>query len=166
MGVGGLIHSLFSMESIKEVIKLFRTLNIDNMLSDIMDKLDDDIINRNQADQLSFGIDALGQTIETLASGSGNVYAKYTIGERKAKGLQTSNVDLKVSGKFWKTFKVKKVTTGWEVTANFNLYDKDIRANFSTKYDFLGLTPFELEDLVFDKVFPELKKRIRKHLKI
>lgn len=136
------------------------------MLANIMDGLSDEIIERNQNDQLSFGIDALGQVIETLASQGSDVYANFTIKDRKSRGLQTNNVDLKVTGRFWKTFKVKKVSGGWEVVANFDLYDTDIRANFNTKYDFLGLTPFSLEDLVMNEVLPELNKRIRKHFKI
>lgn len=154
------------MESFQEVIDLFNGLDIDKMLSKIMDGLSDSLIEINQNDQLSFGIDTKGQVIETLASQGPNVYAEFTIKERKKRGKQTKNVDLNVTGKFWKTFKVKKVSEGWEVTANFNLYDTDIRSNFNTKFDFLGLTPENLEDFVLKEVLPKLEIEIKRFLKI
>lgn len=154
------------MESFQEIIDLVNSLDIDKMLSKIMDGLSDSIIEINQEDQLSFGIDAKGQIIETLKSQGSNVYAQFTIKERKKRGKKIKNVDLNFTGKFWQTFKVKKVSEGWEVTANFNLYDTDIRSNFNTKFDFLGLIPENLEDFVLKEVLPLLEIEIKKQLKI
>jgi len=153
------------MESFADYKKLF-DFSLTDMINDIMLNLSSSIIEINQVDQLDFGIDAKGQVIKTLKSKSPNVYADYTIGKRGARGLQTDKVNLKVSGTFWKTFKVVKVKGGWNVDANFNIHGEDIRANFDSKFDFTGLTPENLEDFVLSEVLPELGKRIKNKLKI
>ena len=144
---------LKTMESFQEVINVLNGLNIDSMLSKIMDGLSKSIIEINQDDQLNFGIDSKNQVIETLASTGSNVYAQFTINERIKAGKQIKNVDLNFTGAFWKTFKVKKVSEGWEVIADFSLHGEDIRTKFNTKFDFLGLTPENLQDFVLKKVF-------------
>lgn len=134
-----------------------------------MMELSNEIIELNQVEQLSEGIDALDQRIITFSAdeqNQGNVYSIFTMQERLIKGLQVSNVDLNYSGIFWKTFKVIKVSDGWEVQADFNLYGDDIRENFDTTFDFLGLTQNNLEVLVYDSVLPLLEKKIKEHLKI
>ncbi len=151
------------MESFAEYKKFFE-FSISDMINEIMMDLESSIIEINQVDQLSFGIDAKTQVIQTLKSQSPNVYAKYTIRERKAKGLQADNVDLNFTGGFWKTFKVVKVSDGWEVQANFNIHSEDIRTNFNSKFDFLGLAPENLEDFVLKEVLPQLEKRIKTKL--
>ena len=157
------------MESIREVIKLFESFNLKKIFDDIMKELSNEIIKLNQVEQLAEGIDALDQRIKTISAEEqrqGNVYSVFTIQERKAKGLQTDNVDLKVDGTFWKTFKVVKVSGGWQVQANFNVHGEDINDNFDSKYDFTGLTDNNLEVLVFNSIMPRLEIRIRQHFKI
>jgi len=134
------------------------------MINKIMLDLSKEIIELNQVEQLAEGIDAQGQQIKTLVAeeqGLGNVYSSYTIIERKAVGLQTDKVDLKFSGVFWKTFKVKKIKDGFEVTANYNVHGEDIRENFNVNFDFLGLTDDNLEYFALNEVFPKLEKRIK-----
>lgn len=127
-----------------------------------------EIIELNQKEQLSEGIDAKAQRIRTISAteqNDGNVYSHYTIFKRGADGLQTTNVDLKDSGAFWNTFKVVAVSEGWDVLADFNIHMDDIRDNFESKFDFLGLTPDNLDYFAFNIFFPELKKEIDKWLK-
>jgi len=157
------------MESFKEIIDLFEKFDIVPMFNDIMKELSKEIIELNQIEQLAEGVDALDQRIRTISAeeqGGGQVYAAFTIQERRAQGLQTSNVDLKFDGVFWKTFKVVKVGNGWQVQANFNVHGEDIRNNFDSKYDFTGLTTNNLEVLVYDSIMPKLEKRIRTYFKI
>lgn len=153
------------MESFAEYKKFF-DFSIQDILNDIMLDLSSSIIEINQVDQLDFGIDAKGQVIKTLKAQGSNVYANYTIAKRRDKNLQTDNVDLKNTGSFWNTFKVVKISGGWNVDANFNIHGEDIRANFNSDYDFTGLTPENLEDFVLSEVLPELEKRIKIKLKI
>lgn len=152
---------IMGIESFADYKKVF-DFNIQDILNEVMLDLEKSIIQINQIDQLSFGIDAKSQVIKTLKSNSPNVYANFTIKERKARGLQTDNVDLNFTGGFWKTFKVVKVQDGWEVQANFNIHGEDIRVNFDTKFDFLGVSPDNLEDFVLSEVLPKLENKINK----
>ena len=156
------------MESFLKIKKLFE-FSIPDMINDIMLSLNDDIIELNQVEQLSEGVDAKDQRIKTISAseqGAGNVYSFMAINERRAKGLQTDNVDLNFTGSFWKTFKVVKVNNGWNVEADFNIHGEDIRENFDSSYDFTGLTDENFDYLVNQLIFPELEKRIRKQLSI
>lgn len=154
------------MNSFLDYKKLF-DFSVPDMINEIMLSLSDEIIELNQVEQLSEGIDAKGQKIKTISAkeqGQGEVYSVWTIAERQAEGLQTDNVDLNFSGTFWKTFKVRKVRNGWEVEMDYTVHGDDIRDNFESKYDFSGLTNENLEYLVDTWVFPELIKRILKRV--
>ena len=156
------------MNSFADYKKLF-DFSIPDMIDDIMLSLNDEIIELNQVEQLSEGVDSLDQKIKTISSseqGLGNVYSVMAINERSAKGLQTDKVDLNFTGSFWKTFKVVKLSNGWEIQANFNIHGEDIRENFNSSYDFTGLTDTNLDYLVNQLLFPELEKRIKKRLYI
>ncbi len=156
------------MESFAKIKKLF-DFSISDMINDIMLGLNDEIIELNQVEQLSEGIDALGQRIRTISAAEeneGNVYSNFTIFKRGAEGLQTDNVDLKNTGAFWKSFKVVQVKNGWEIQADFNIHGEDIMFNFDSKFDFTGLTDDNIEFLVNQYVFPRLEKRIKAKLKI
>lgn len=160
---------LIEMESIKEIIDLLRGLDIEQMFNSIMDELSNEIIELNQIEQLAEGIDANGERIISISAEeqrTGKPYAFRTINERRAAGLQVDNVDLKVRGIFWKTFKVVKVNNGWEVQANFNIHGEDIRANFDSSYDFTGLTRGNLEVLVYGSIVPKLENKIKEYLRI
>jgi len=152
------------MESFKEVVDLFKKFNIERMFDKIMRQLSDEIIQLNQIEQLSEGIDANDTRIITKTAEfqrTGKPYSFQAINERRARGLQVDNVDLNFTGKFWKTFRVKKVKDGWSVEAKFNLYGEDIRANFDSSYDFTGLTQNNTEVLVYNSVMPMLEKEIK-----
>ena len=156
------------MNSFLDVVKIL-DFSVYDILDSVMLGLHPEIIKLNQVEQLAEGIDAKGQKIVTISAKeqkAGNVYAHYTIAERGSKGLQTANVDLNFSGKFWRSFKVIKITGGWLVTASFGMYGTDIRENFEAKYDFMGLTKENLNYLVHQYVFPEFSKRLRLKLKI
>jgi len=157
------------MDSIAPILKLFKNFNIQKMFNEVMKGLHNEIIELNQIEQLSEGIDANETRIITDAAEfqrNGFPYSTMAVNERRAKGLQVDNVDLNFTGKFWRTFKVVKVKGGWEIRANFNLYGEDIRRNFDSSYDFTGLTQNNLEQLVYSSVLPELEKKIRNYFKI
>lgn len=155
-------------KSFLEVKKLFR-FSIPKMINETMLELSNDIIELNQVEQLSEGIDALDQRIKTISAeeqGGGEVYSAFAIQERQAKGLQVDNVDLNFTGEFWKTFKVAKVSGGWMIQADFNIHGEDIHENFDSKYDFTGLTPDNLDYLVNQLILPRLEKKIKAKLGI
>lgn len=154
------------MESFLEIKKRF-DFSIPDMINDIMMSLSKDIIELNQVEQLSEGIDAKGQRIKTISAGeqkAGNVYGFQSIQERQARGLQVNKVDLNFTGIFWKTFKLIKITGGWLIEMDFTVHGDDIRENFESKFDFSGLTNDNLEFLIHHFLFPRLNKRILKRV--
>lgn len=156
------------MESFKDIKKLF-DFSIPDMINNIMLELNDEIISLNQVEQLAEGIDALNQKISTISANKendGNVYSHFTINERRIKGLQTNNVDLNFTGAFWNSFKVVQVKNGWEIQADYNIHGENIQDNFDSKFDFTGLTDNNIDYLVNQYVFPELRKRIKAKLNI
>lgn len=156
------------MESFSDIKKLF-DFSIPDMINDIMLGLSDEIIELNQVEQLSEGVDALGQRIRTISAeeqGEGNVYGFQSINERSAAGLQVDNVDLKITGRLWSTFKLIRVKNGWEIIVDWTVNGEDVREHFDSKFDFTGLTDDNLEFLVNQYVFPRLDKRIKAQLKI
>jgi hypothetical protein len=154
-----------------EQFKSALLFDFDTILDRAMEnpKVQAEVIELNQKEQLSEGDDALGQRIRTISAAEeneGNVYSNFTIFKRGAKGLQIDNVDLNDTGAFWKTFKVVKVANGWEVLADFNIHGDDILFNFESKFDFLGLTNENLDFFVFNTLLPQLITEVRKLKKI
>jgi hypothetical protein len=152
--------------SFEEVKRIF-DIDFKALVNESMFEIQKDIIELNQIEQLSEGVDALGQTIKTIKAeeqGGGNVYSTYTIAQRKAKGLQTDNVDLKFKGAFWKTFKLVKVSDGWEIQVDYSKGSDDIRDNFDSKYDFTGLTQNNMKVMVHTYLLPVLNRRLRQKL--
>ena len=124
-----------------------------------------DMIEFNQKEQLQEGIDANDKVIETIASqeqGSGYPYSRYTVGKRGAKGLQVNKVDLRDTGTFYSTFEVEVRNDESEIKANYNVHGTDIRDNFDSSFDFLGLTKNSLQNFVewsFSNLFGRLLRQ-------
>jgi hypothetical protein len=144
-------------------------INIHDVLQTIFEKqeVQDAIISYNQ-EQLSQGLDAKGQRIETIASqeqNSGYPYSRYTVKIRGSEGLQVNNVDLKVTGELWASMEVKVNNTNAEVLADMNKPDGNVMDNFESKYDFWGLIKNNLNGLAVwvlqDYLGIELKKRLK-----
>ena len=149
------------MKSFLDYKKLFE-FDIYKLMDKAVKGMTDDITAFNHQ-QLQNGLDAKGQKISTIG---GSPYRAFTIRVRKAKGLQTNNVDLKVTGAFYDTFNVVITGSGYEITANFNKPDGDIRDNFSSQYDFLGLNQATLTEWVNEELFPVLVGLIKKQIGI
>ena len=152
--------------SFEEVKRIF-DIDFKALVNESMFEIQKDIIELNQIEQLAEGVDALGQKIRTLKAeeqGQGNVYSEFTISQRKAKGLQADNVDLKFTGSFWKTFKLVKIPNGWEIQVDYTKGSDNIRDNFDSKYDFTGLTRNNMEVMVHTYLLPVLNRRLRQKL--
>lgn len=148
----------------KKVFYLDINMAIYNIL--LRPNIQQEIIEYNQS-QLSAGVDSRDEKIITISAeeqGLGNVYALDTIASRAEQGLQTRNVDLKVTGQFWSTFRVRVTRDSFEVIADFNSPGEDIRNNFDNDYDFLGLTPDNLESFVWQVLYRELEIELPKQL--
>jgi len=120
-----------------------------------------DQITELNREQLWSGEDALGQVINTLG---GRPYALSTMRIKSTKGQPTNRVTLKDTGAFYKTFKVKQVKSGFEVIADFSKDDGDIRDNFSSDFDFLGLQDESLNEWVNEYFYPEFTRNLRKEI--
>jgi hypothetical protein len=141
--------------------------NIPKMIAVSIEATKGEIIKYNQDDQLQSGIDSRGEKIETLRSkeqNSGLPYALFTVQQRAKRGLQVDKVDLKFNGDFYKTFKVKVTDKQTEVMADFNKEDGDIRDNFDSSFDFLGLTDDNLEGYTWQDLFPVFAKNLQKSI--
>jgi len=126
-----------------------------------------DMIEFNQKEQLQEGIDSNDKVIETIASkeqNSGYPYSKFTVSKRGAKGLQVNRVDLKDTGAFYDTFEVEVRNDESEIKANYNVHGEDIRDNFDSSYDFLGLTDDNLEGYTWQDLFPVFAKNLQKSI--
>lgn len=145
------------------VLKLDYNKLVNETLQD--ENIQKDMIEYNQKEQLQEGIDAQGKVIETIASkeqNSGYPYSRFTVVKRSQKGLQVSKVDLKDTGAFYDTFEVDIRTNESEIKANFNIHQDDIRDNFDSSFDFLGLTKNSLQNFVewsFLSLFGRLVKQ-------
>lgn len=152
------------MEKFSDYKKYFE-IDIPEIIVEILNEKEvkQDIIDYNQKEQLSEGIDSLGQRIETISSNefpTGYPYGRQSVEERGKAGLQVENVDLNFSGAFWSTFDVKVTKEETEVLADWTMYGQDIRWNFDSRYDFLGLTDNSLENFVWLSVYGKLEKRL------
>lgn len=152
------------MESFKELKKIFVEPDVFGMLDIIFKKhsVQNEMIGFNQEQLYNLGIDTNEKQIKTLASFGNSVYSLYTIKIKKSKGQPINKVTLKDTEDFYKTFKVKILSNGYEITANFQKSNGNIKDNFASDYDFLGLTETSLYELVYEFIYPELSKLIRK----
>lgn len=146
--------------------KKYFEIDLNNFVSDIMKmpETQKTIIDYNQKEQLSHGIDALGQRIETIASQeqkSGFPYAIFTVSERSKKGLQVRNVDLKDTGELWDSMKVTFTETGSLITAQMQKENGSVMDNFDKKYDFFGLNDNSLENFTWDYFFDIFSRKLK-----
>ena len=140
------------------------TVDISEILKQSIQETKQDIIDYNQKEQLSEGLDALEQRIETISSteqNTGYPYGRMSVSLRGESGLQVDNVDLRITGAFWKSFEVKVTKQTTEVLADFRIHGSDIRDNFDTRFDFLGLTKNSLENYAWSSLFPVFSKKLR-----
>ena len=145
-----------------EDLKVLFEWDLISLLDEVFSQSDvqDEMIQFNQ-DQLQEGKDALGQTISTIG---GSPYRPYTIIIKRAKNQPTNKVTLFDTGEFYETFKVRFVKDGYEIIADFQKPDGDIRDNFSSQYDFLGLDDESLTELVMEVIYPRLARLIKTKL--
>lgn len=156
------------VEKFTDYKKVF-DININKLIYEILKKpnIQQEIIEYNWS-QLDEGIDSNEQEIITISANEqklGEVYSIFTIKERRSLGLQTNVVDLNVTGQFRDTFTVKVNKDSFEILANYNKPDGDIRDNFDNKYKFTGLTQNNLENFVWDILYRELEILLKKELK-
>jgi hypothetical protein len=149
------------MESFNDIKKLFQ-FDLVKLMDDVIRdaRVQDEIIEYNH-EQLQGGEDALGQTIFTIG---GSPYRPFTVKIKRAKGQPTNRVTLYDTGEFYETFSVRILKDGYEITANFKKGSDDIRDNFSSQFDFLGLTDESLAEFVYEVFIPRFTKTLRAKL--
>jgi hypothetical protein len=144
-------------------------IDINNVIKTLLEKeeIQKEIIRYNQ-EQLTMGIDSLGQRIQTLqaaADGEGLVYSLYTYGQKVKKGQDPQNVTLHDTGELWQSMEVEVTNEGAIVKADTQKENGDVMENFDPKYDFFGLTKDSLNSFVVwvlsDYLEAELKRLLR-----
>ena len=120
-------------EDIKEILKKAKRLDDKKAFRfAVTDKVKDLIIELNTENQLGEkGVDSDGVDLGD--------YAPFTIDERLKLGLQVDHIDFKVTGKYWKSWKVKVVKDEIIISVNQNRYDELVNElRFSDEH--VGLT--------------------------
>lgn len=150
------------MESYEKYKKQFQNINIYSLLDEIFknNRVQQEVIRLNH-EQLQSGIDANNKIIHTIG---GHPYRAYTVRIKQAKGQPTNVVTLYDTGEFHKTFGVKIISSGYEITANFQKEDGSILDNFTNDFDFLGLTDESLAELVYETILPRLTKLLKQKI--
>ena len=141
---------------IDDILSKVKTLNEKEAWFFVIDKeLKDEIIRLNTQDQLyEDGIDSLNDSLGD--------YSSYTIAIKNMKGQKTSNITLKDTGDFYKSFKVKVTATGFTIKADDSTkYDIPLTESFGI--DILGLTE-ENKLFLYDYLEENYNKYVRKKL--
>jgi len=151
------------MDSFRDIQKLFE-IDIYQLMDSVIEnsRVQDEMIELNHK-QLQGGKDALGQTIVTIG---GSPYRPMTIRIKRSKGQPFNRVTLKDTGEFYDTFQVKILRDSYEIIADFQKGSDDIRDNFSSQYDFLGLDDESLNEFVNEVFFPRFAKALIAKFKI
>jgi hypothetical protein len=146
------------MNSWKEHKSAWISVNFIEMLDEIMKQsvVQNEIIRLNH-EQLESGIDANDKTIKTIG---GSPYRPFTVVRKKLKNQPTNRVTLKDTGAFYNTFRVRTTKEGYKVLADFEKKTGSILDNFASDFDFLGLTPESLAELVYETILPRLERMI------
>lgn len=152
------------MDSWNQVKQIFVNISIYDMLDEIfsISRVQDEVIRLNH-EQLQSGIDSNDKVINTIG---GSPYRPYTVVIKKAKGQPSNVVTLYDTGEFYNSFRVKILNNGYEIIADFTKGEEDIRDNFTSDYDFLGLTEESLTQLVYETILPRLTKMINQKLDV
>jgi len=141
---------------IDDILRKVKTLNEKEAWFFVIDEeLKDEIIRLNTQDQLyEDGIDSLSETLGD--------YSSYTVARKSMKGQKTSNITLKDTGDFYKSFKVKVTATGFIIKADdSSKYDIPLTESFGL--DILGLTE-ENKLFLYDYLEENYNKYVREKL--
>lgn len=156
------------MEKFTDYSKLIK-VDMNGIVNKIMSipEVKAELIRYNQL-QLEQGIDSQDKRIQTLLAkeqGENLVYSLFTYGQKVQKGQDAQHVTLKDTGEFWQSMNVKVNENDVEILADFDKPDGNIMENFEAgMYDFLGLTPENLESFAI-WVFQEyLEKELKSQL--
>lgn len=148
--------------SFLEYIPIFQ-VDFNKIVSDTLKNkgIQQQIIDLNQSQLFDEGLDAKGQFIHTIG---GDPYTEYTKQRKQEKGQATDHVTLYDEGTFYNSMNVKEVSNGVEIDADFNKGGSDIRDNFDSRFEFLGLIDDSWQKLkewlLLDVFGQQLRKRL------
>ena len=142
--------------AIEDILDNVKKLNETKAWKTVMDKeVQEEVVRLNTQEQLyEDGIDSLGDTLGD--------YSEYTIFLKKQKGQKTSNITLKDTGAFYKSFKVKVDAKGFTIEADdIASYDRPLTDSFGL--DILGLTEDNkswLYDFLIEKYYEYIERKL------
>ena len=120
-----------------------------------------EVIELNHQQLNDYGIDANSKKMETLSADTRHVYSLWTIKTKLEKGQPYDKVTLYDTGRFQDSFKMVIHTNRYEITANFDKKDGSIWDNLDTKYEVLGLTDENINELAFETILPIIDEYMR-----
>lgn len=141
---------ILKLKMLREIIQNAITRSMENHLPDFEEL---------QKERLAFGVDAKGKELRRKKSKEhpySNVYEK----KRQSKGLQTSHVDLHVTGDFYEGIKAQKIGK-----KKVFIYSRDYKNDFLTAQykDVFGFSPDQREQ-VKGLMIPEIEREIKQTL--
>ena len=109
------------------------------------------------------GIDSTGKTLKSIGGTdlTSSGYTPFTIEIKKSKGQRTSNITLKDSGDFYKSFKVVVLEDGFRIVADPNKEDTNLFEEWGT--NIVGLTDENigiLRSRLKEEVFAIIRRQI------
>lgn len=150
------------IEVIRELIDSLKSLDINELLNEILRDVSVQrfILDLNREDQLfDRGIDAKGTRLSSI----GGKYSPVTLRLSKTRKKSLSDINLKDTGDFYASFKIKLNPKSFDIDADTIKESTDLMDRWGK--DILGLTEDSLEKLR-EKVLPLLLNKIRERLAI
>lgn len=100
------------------------------------------------------GIDSLGDSL--------GEYAPFTVNERSSLGLQTGHIDFKVTGDYWRSWRVNVTSNAIIITVDSSRFDELVN-ELSFAPEHVGLTETSLE-VIRKMVLPKYQEYARREL--
>jgi len=145
---------------VRRLLNLISSLDLDNIVYNITLRSETRqlIIELNTREQLFEGINSDGEDLESI----GGSYAPFTIAIKQSDGLPSDRVTLFQSGDFYDTFEIKPYRGGFDIIADTDKDDGDLRFRWGN--EIIGLTEESKQDLANyyrNEIIKEIRKKIR-----
>jgi len=131
------------MEELIDILEKFTKLDSDKLLFKVYEQsgFQRFVIDLNTEDQLRLGLDAEGNLLRDYASEEYSFFKESISGRKAPFGI----VDLFVSGKLYRTWKMNPLKDGFELIAQTDLYGRDFNDIYG---GVIGISDENIENLI------------------
>jgi hypothetical protein len=149
------------MATAAEMIRRLKALKVRQLAYEAFDETEDTLLDMNK-EQMGKGILSTGERIEWLRD-SHYPYTPPFAKWKSAQGLQTSVVDLRVTGAFWSSEYIQRNDDEIEYASSIKLGEY-LEKNYGSKI--LGVTPQNKKKYTFGEYFSVFKDKIEEETKL